>query len=168
MILKKHSKRIVGFAPIADKNSKVLILGSMPGVKALQVREYYGNPQNHFWKVMTALLGAKANLSYADKKKLLVKNKIALWDVVFSCQRAGSADSAMRNIRPNNFRNFFKKYANIKMICFNGQTAAKIFQRFNSDIDLPSIILPSTSPAHTIGFKRKLKGWGKILNGRSF
>ncbi len=101
---------IRSFPPIINSRSRVLILGSMPGIKSLQAQEYYAHPQNQFWKIMTALLGFELPLTYMHKKKMLLKNNIALWDVIASCRREGSLDSNIRHIRLNDFEGLFKKY----------------------------------------------------------
>lgn len=155
---------IRSFPPIINSRSRVLILGSMPGIKSLQAQEYYAHPQNQFWKIMTALLGFKLPLTYMQKKKMLLKNNIALWDVIASCRREGSLDSNIRNIQINDFEGLFKKYRNLKAICCNGNTALRLFKKSFSDHDLPLFLLPSTSPAHTKSFAWKTGQWKLLLS----
>ena len=100
---------VTGFPPIADNNAIILILGSMPSIKSLEQQQYYAHPRNSFWFIMTTLLGDKSDLDYAERKALLLHNKIALWDVLNTCQRKGSLDSSIKNetIVVNDFNKFF-------------------------------------------------------------
>lgn len=155
-------KKIVGFPPIINKSSQVLIIGSMPGVQSLKVQEYYGNPRNQFWKIMGSFFGQPQWESYEQKKKMLLQNKIALWDVIRSCRREGSLDAHVQDVCVNDFGRLLKKYPQVKVIFCNGQKAFELFTRFHKDIDLPVFCLPSTSPAHTMSFSEKLTQWRKV------
>ena len=139
------------FLPNIDKNSEVLILGSMPGIKSLEEQQYYAHPQNRFWKLMGKCCNCKdlAKKIYPEKLKILLKNKIALWDVIATCNRDGSLDSNIENEIPNDIPKLLKKY-NIKRICFNGNKSYLSFKKY-----FPQILeqyncykLPSTSPAN--------------------
>lgn len=139
------------FLPNIDKNSEVLILGSMPGIKSLEEQQYYAHPQNRFWKLMGECCNCKdlAKKIYPEKLKILLKNKIALWDVIATCNRDGSLDSNIENEIPNDIPKLLKKY-NIKRICFNGNKSYLSFKKY-----FPQILeqyncykLPSTSPAN--------------------
>ena len=139
------------FLPNIDKNSEVLILGSMPGIKSLEEQQYYAHPQNRFWKLMGKCCNCKdlAQKIYPEKLKILLKNKIALWDVIATCNRDGSLDSNIENEIPNDIPKLLKKY-NIKRICFNGNKSYLSFKKY-----FPQILeqyncykLPSTSPAN--------------------
>ena len=94
---------------------------------------------------------------------MLTSNHIALWDVVRSCRRSGSLDSHLRDVKVNNIKRLIKKHATLKAIFCNGQTSYKLFKRYNGDIALPVLALPSTSPAYTLSFNEKFVQWRKIL-----
>ena len=155
--------RITGFPPVVNKSSKVIVLGSMPGVESLRVRQYYAHPRNQFWGIMSRLLKYGNVEKYADKKKMVLKHRIALWDVIDSCKRSGSLDSNLRDVKVNNFRRFLKRYSNIRTVFCNGQAAFHLFKRHCGSIDLPIFCLPSTSPAHAVPINRKLRQWRMVL-----
>ena len=157
--------RIQSFKSFVDKKSKILILGTIPGPEALRRQEYYGFPGNHFWKIIFKLFNIQKPLSYKEKKKLLKKHGIALWDVFQSCERDGALDSAIRNHKVNDIHGLLKKYPNIKNIFFNSRTSEKIFQKKFPDFDeIPTQYLPSTSPAHaSLSLQKKMKAWSVIL-----
>lgn len=140
------------FSPHIDKNAKILVLGSMPGVKSLQAQEYYAHPQNRFWKLIGIICGCEklADEGYAKKLKILQENGIALWDVIGFCTRNGSLDSDIENEKPNDIEGLLKKFGNIKTICLNGNKAYSAFKKY-----FPKMIekyccykMPSTSPAN--------------------
>ncbi|MCI9844878.1 DNA-deoxyinosine glycosylase [Flavobacterium pectinovorum] len=153
------------FAPIASNDATVLILGTMPGTKSLETQQYYGHAQNNFWRFMFEILNEDFTQDYENKKTLLIKNKIALWDVLQFCERIGSLDSAIKNEVPNDFEQFLRQHPNIKTILFNGQKAAAFFKKHVSvkDNKYQFILLPSTSPANAgKPFESKLNEW-KII-----
>lgn len=154
--------RIFSFPPIADSNASVLVLGTMPGIKSLEAGQYYAHPQNQFWKIMFALFDLPFDAQYDHKKSLLLENHIALWDVLKACEREGSLDSMIRNDEGNDFTTFLEDHKKIHTIIFNGQKAAQLFRRYEPGIQLNSIVMPSTSPAHTTSFIRKLEGWQQL------
>lgn len=140
------------FKPSIDDNSKVLILGSMPGVKSLKEQQYYAHPQNRFWKVMGSICNEPklSELDYETKLKLLLNNNIALWDTIKSCKREGSLDSDIQNEKPNKIPELLKQFPKIKVICLNGNKAYSAFNKY-----FPKLLkqydcykLPSTSPAN--------------------
>lgn len=140
------------FKPNIDENSKILILGSMPGVKSLEEQQYYAHPQNRFWKVMGMFCNTKnlPDLNYKNKLKVLLNNKIALWDVIESCNREGSLDTDIKNEIPNNIPDLLKQYPNIKGIIFNGGKSYSAFKKH-----FPKLLkqykcykMPSSSPAN--------------------
>jgi TDG/mug DNA glycosylase family protein len=160
-----------GFAPISDASSRVLILGSLPGQTSLAAGQYYAQKQNAFWRIIGHLTATPADLSYEKRKQLLMKNRIALWDVCAAAERKGSLDSNIRlsTVVANDFDAFLKTHKKIRLICFNGQFAERLFRRqvlTNLSISVEKIrleILPSTSPAHAaMPFEEKLEQW-KIL-----
>ncbi|MCQ5184185.1 DNA-deoxyinosine glycosylase [Phascolarctobacterium faecium] len=140
------------FDPVADTDSRLLILGSMPGVRSLQMQQYYGHPQNRFWPLVTMLLGyAEVPWDYADKKQMLLDNSIALWDVLGYCEREGSLDSDITCEQPNDLAGFLQNHPQIHTICCNGGKAAAAFKKYTRQLDLQRItvhFLPSTSPAN--------------------
>ena len=119
-----------GFPPIAKSDAKILILGSMPGVKSFEKNQYYANPRNAFWSIMVKLLNSDEELNYQQRKQLLTNNRIALWDVLKSCYREGSLDSNIDHstIIANDFNLFLSKKKQIKTIFFNGGETEKLFK----------------------------------------
>lgn len=157
--------RIFSFPPIIDNNSKVLILGSIPGVKSLEKQQYYAHPQNKFWKIIFTLFHEEFTEDYSEKIKILKKYHIALWDVIDSCERKGSLDSEIRNEEANQIAELLEKYPNIEAIFCNGGKSYKNLKKILSkDFKIPIFLMPSTSPLHTIPFERKLQVWKKILS----
>lgn len=140
------------FLPNIDKKSEILILGSMPGVKSLDEQQYYAHPQNRFWKLLGKFCHTDnlADLSYKNKLQILLKNKIALWDVIQFCNRDGSLDSNIQNETPNDIWNLLKQFPNIKVICLNGNKAYSSFKKYFPEIleQYKCYKLPSTSPAN--------------------
>ncbi|MCD0468832.1 DNA-deoxyinosine glycosylase [Flavobacterium sp. JAS] len=153
------------FQPITNNDAKILILGTMPGTKSLEINQYYGHNQNNFWKFMFTILQEDFSRDYEMRKALLQKNNIALWDVLQYCERVGSLDSAIKNEIANDFETFLKQHSNIKAIIFNGQKAAAFFKKYVSlEKSYQLITLPSTSPANaSITFESKLDQW-KIIS----
>lgn len=130
--------------PIYDKDSQILILGTMPSVKSREVKFYYGHPQNRFWKIMENLFEEEI----IDKKAFLLKHHIALWDVLESCEIKGSSDSSIQKEKPNPIPDLLPK-TQIKAIFTTGKTAHKFYQKyFKTTISIPEINLPSPSPAN--------------------
>ena len=160
----KDNLKIYSFKPVIDNKCKVLILGSMPGGESLRKSEYYGYERNAFWKIMFDLLEVESTDCYDAKKHMLLKNNIALWDVIESCEREGSLDSAIKNIKANNFISLYEKYQGIKHVFFNGAKAYDTYKRLIGFDDLRSYVrLPSTSPAHAVKYKTKLDAWRKVI-----
>ena len=152
------------FSPISSNNSKILILGTMPGTKSLELNQYYGHNQNNFWKFLFTIFNEDFSNDYETKKALLLKNKIALWDVLQYCDRIGSLDSAIKNEIANDFETFLKQHPKINTILFNGQKAAAFFKKCVHLKETYTLItLPSTSPANASkSFQSKLDEW-KII-----
>ncbi|MEZ0184252.1 MULTISPECIES: DNA-deoxyinosine glycosylase [Flavobacterium] len=149
------------FAPISSVNSTILILGTMPGTKSLELNQYYGHNQNNFWKFLFTIFNEDFSNDYEIKKAFLLQNKIALWDVLQHCERVGSLDSAIKNEIANDFETFLKQHPNIKTILFNGQKAAHFFKKYVKLQDTYQLItLPSTSPANASkSLQSKLEQW---------
>ena len=157
------SQKLVGFPPVVGQFPKIMILGSMPSVESLRRKQYYGLVRNQFWKILENLLKSDALNNYEDKKRMLMSNHIALWDVVYSCRREGSLDSNLRDIELNDFNGLIKKHTMLKAIFCNGQTSYKLFKQYHGEVSIPIVALPSTSPAYTLSFDEKLFEWRKIL-----
>lgn len=157
-----------GFAPAARPDAHSLILGSMPGVASLNAQEYYAFERNAFWRIMGELYGAGPEQDYAVRLEILTANHIALWDVIQTCHRPGSLDSAIATdgMITNDFSGFFEQHPHIRHVYFNGQKAASLFKKRV----LPGLersfeyqTLPSTSPAHAArSFAAKLEAWSVI------
>ncbi|CAA7387422.1 DNA-deoxyinosine glycosylase [Chryseobacterium fistulae] len=157
--------RISSFPPIIDDHSRILILGSIPGIKSLEKQEYYAHPQNKFWKIIFELFGEELTMDYTEKINMLKKKQIALWDVIDSCERKGSLDSEIRNEEANQIIELLEKYPNVKTIFCNGGKSYKNLQKIiGNNFKTPFYLLPSTSPLHTISFERKFESWKLILN----
>ena len=155
--------RISSFPPIVDKSSKILILGSVPGVKSLQMQQYYAHPQNNFWKLMFHLLDTEFSSDYTTRLQLLKKHHIALWDVIESCERKGSKDTDIKSEIDNDIQELINSHPNIKIIFCNGQKSYKnLVKVVGKNFIIPIVVLPSTSPLHTIKFEEKLEQW-KII-----
>jgi len=156
--------RISSFPPIIDKNSEILILGSIPGIKSLEKQQYYGHPQNKFWKIIFELFNEEFTEDYEKRIAVLRKYNIALWDVIDSCERKGSLDSEIKNEEANQIPELLEEYPNIKAIFCNGGKSYKNLQKLlGKNFRIPIYLLPSTSPLHTVSFERKFEDWKKIL-----
>lgn len=156
---------ISSFKPIIDKNSRIIILGSIPSVKSLEYNEYYGNSRNQFWKLIYSIFNEEVENEYSKRIKFILRHKIALWDVISDCFREGSLDTSIKNATVNDFDTLFKTYPNIQYIFFNGSKAENLFVKNIDDklIDGKHLFrLPSSSPARTIPFEEKIKYWKKI------
>jgi len=160
---------IQSFPPVVDQNARVLILGSIPGKASLEAGQYYAHPRNQFWPIMAELLGSSSLSDYAAKIRMLLDARIALWDVMKSCYRPGSLDTAIakETIVANDFQGFFGAHPHIRHVFFNGVAAEQAFCRLvlpelNGDT-LTLQRLPSTSPAHAaLSCQQKLQNWHVI------
>jgi hypoxanthine-DNA glycosylase len=154
------------FAPIIGDGAHTLILGNMPSVISLDVRQYYGNPRNAFWRILGAIFGFAADDPYERRTAALQTRGVAVWDVLQSCRRVGSLDSAIEpdSMVPNDFGRLFEAHTTINRVFFNGAAAEKNFDRFvRVAPDLRYRRLPSTSPAQTMRFEEKLAVWREAL-----
>ena len=151
---------LTGFQPETGDTPRVLILGSFPSVQSLRHTEYYGNPQNHFWKIMESLFGIDHRLPYQNRVALLTGHHIALWDVVCSCTRKGSADEKIKEPVINDIGGFLATHPTVQLIVLNGTAAGRYYHRTNPAPAVGSTILPSTSPANTrYTLAEKIKAW---------
>ena len=149
--------------PLFDKNSKTLILGSFPSVKSRENEFFYGHKQNRFWKVVASILEEKIPQTTEEKKRLILSNNLALWDVIGSCEIEGSADSTIKNATPNDLTVILDN-APIEKIFVNGKTAMKFYEKYIKPlIQRDAILLPSTSPANAVFSTEKLIEKWKII-----
>ena len=155
------------FEPIYNAESRVLILGSFPSVKSREQMFFYGHPQNRFWKVMSAVFGSKIPISIEEKRKFLLENRVAVWDVIASCEITGSSDSSIKNVVANDISKILEE-ADIKQIYVNGKTAEKYFNRYTKkSIGREAIVLPSTSPANAAwSMDRLVEAWKVVKECR--
>jgi hypoxanthine-DNA glycosylase len=158
---------VASFSPIVSERSRLLILGSMPGVVSLKAGRYYAHPRNSFWHIMGELFGAGRSLPYEERVERLQSVGVALWDTLQACSRPGSLDASITEDVANDFSAFFAKYPNITHVFFNGRKAEAAFRRYA----LPSLPeehhiftrLPSTSPAHAaMRLKAKVQAWSVV------
>jgi hypoxanthine-DNA glycosylase len=157
------------FPPIADERARVLVLGSMPGVASLGAGEYYAHPRNAFWPIMGELFGAGPELPYAARRERLMAAGVAVWDVLKSCRRLGSLDTAIEreSEEANDFAKLFASHPAVRLVAFNGQKAESAFRRHVLPVlddatreRLTFVRLPSTSPAHAgRSLAVKLEAW---------
>ena len=134
-------------APVYDENSRILILGSFPSVKSREAAFFYGHPQNRFWRVLAAVLGEETPRTVEEKKALLLRRGVALWDVIASCEVAGSSDASITNVVPNDLARIMDAAAIRRIFC-NGGTAHRFYRRYDEAAWGGAEVLPSTSPAN--------------------
>lgn len=157
------------FAPVYNTESKVLILGTFPSVKSRENQFYYGHPQNRFWKVTAQIIGEDVPSTIEEKKTMLLRNHIAIWDVIKSCRIIGSSDSSIQDVVVNDFTDILAK-APIEKIYANGGKAYELYEKYAHECTKREIIkLPSTSPANAaFSVDRLCEQWRQILEGNLF
>lgn len=150
--------------PLFDKNSEILILGSFPSVKSREECFFYGHPQNRFWKIIARVLNEETPGTIQEKKAMMQKHNIAMWDVIYSCEIEGSADSTIKNVVPNDL-NVILETAKIKRIYVNGKKAEAMYKKYTEKkTGIKATVLPSTSPANAAWNEDRLfEEWKKIL-----
>lgn len=154
--------QIHNIEPVFNKNSKILILGSFPSVKSREQQFFYGHTQNRFWKVISSLTNEELPKTIEEKKDLLLRNNIAVWDVIKLCDITGSSDSSITNVVPNDIYIILNN-ANIKAIYANGEKSYSLFKKYFGELKVTK--LPSTSPANAqYSFERLIEEWKVILN----
>lgn len=151
--------------PVVFTNSKTLILGSFPSLKSFENKFYYSHKRNQFWTILSTVYDLPTNTK-DEKIELLKIAKIALWDMVASCERTNSADSNLKNCIPNDIEEFLKGYLNIERIFFTGRTAEKLYIKHFRHLNVSTALLPSPSPAYaTMKLEEKVERWKEyILN----
>lgn len=151
---------LYGFAPVIASSSRLLILGSFPGVASLQQHAYYAHPQNQFWRLLSEICAVNlTQLSYPERLQCLLQHHIGIWDIYASCERQGSLHSAIRHGSYNRFDTLRQHYPQLQKLCFNGKTAAKV-ERYLQQLGYQTQTLPSSSPAYAaLSFNAKLEIW---------
>lgn len=151
------------FDPVFDKNAKILILGTFPSVKSREQHFYYGHPKNRFWKLLALLLNDSCPLTITEKKDFLHKHKIAVWDVIESCDIIGSSDSSIKNVIPADINSVLQQ-TDIHAIFANGTKAYDLYQKYAfPQTQFPITRLPSTSPANAAFSLEKLQDNWKVI-----
>ena len=154
------SEPLQGLAPVIARASRLVILGSFPGVASLRAQQYYGHPRNHFWPLVGTLLGLDlATLPYAKRLAEMRRRGLGLWDVYASCRREGSLDSAIQDAVFNDLASLKRRAPGLQLIAHNGAESARA-RRHTEALGLPVLRLPSSSPANASwSFERKLAAW---------
>lgn len=162
--MKQYTHIVHSFEPVFDSRSRVLILGTLPSVLSREANFYYGHPQNRFWKVTAALTGKALPKTTDEKRQLLLKSGIAVWDVIAECDIIGSSDASIKNPVPTDLSVILRS-ADIRAIFANGATAARLYNKHQRSITGREIIaLPSTSPANAAwSLDRLTDKWSEIL-----
>ena len=153
------------FEPVYDKASEILILGTLPSVKSRENNFYYGHKQNRFWKVLATLLKEPVPDTIEEKKAMLLVHRIALWDVIQSCDIKGSSDSSIKNVQPTDIGMILEK-TNVTQIYANGNKAGQLYKRYQFPVTgIEATVLPSTSPANAAwSLARLCEAWKTILH----
>lgn len=155
-----------GFPPVVDEKVTTLLLGSFPSAASLKKGQYYGHPQNHFWRLVGAAIGEPLpEMDYEQRLRTLLRHRIGLWDIIGACKREGSLDSKIRNSRHNDFSRVINVAKKLRRVCFNGKTAGRMEPLFAGQ-GYETIVLPSSSPANTTRFEAKLKQWRRITRNK--
>jgi hypoxanthine-DNA glycosylase len=156
--------RLQGLAPVLDASTRVLVLGSFPGVASLRARQYYGHPQNQFWKILGALWQLPLlSMTYPERVAALLKHRLGVWDVYSACEREGSLDANIRNAEVNDFDGVLRSCPQLEAIAHNGGESFRHVQH-TKKLGVPVYKLPSTSPANASwSFDRKLAAWSEVL-----
>ena len=144
------------FAPLYDASSRILILGSLPSVKSREQMFFYGHPANRFWRVMAQVLEEEVPVTIQEKKDMMLRHHIALWDTIYSCDIRGSSDSSIRNVCPTPLL-IITEQSRITQVFCNGAVSGKYYAKYQEkETGIPAIILPSTSPANAAWSEQKL------------
>jgi TDG/mug DNA glycosylase family protein len=168
---KTNAPLVCSFPPIAARGARVLILGTAPSIASLAKQQYYGHPQNAFWRIMGQLFGADRELPYEERKRIVTDQGVAVWDVFRECYREGSLDTSIHveSESPNNIAGFLGRHRNVHSIFFNGGKSETAFRRHAlQDVsalgrEISYTRLPSTSPAHAgRTFEQKLSAWRAV------
>ncbi len=156
---------LISFSPVVGPDTRLLIIGSMPGEASLRAQEYYAYKYNQFWRIIFDLFeNGREPKNYQDKLSVILKRRLGLWDTLAACERSGSLDSRIKNRVPNDFPALFAQYPRIHTLLFNGTAAFNFYKRAFGTPDKNFYRLPSTSPAHaTRSYAEKLTLWRAAL-----
>jgi hypoxanthine-DNA glycosylase len=154
-----------GLAPVIAPDTRLVVLGSFPGVASLAAQQYYGHPRNAFWRLLSALWGEDlVGLDYAGRLAALRRHRVGLWDVYRACERAGSLDSAIRQPEPNDLARLRVLAPGLRAVAHNGAESARS-RRLTEALGVDVHVLPSTSPANASwSFERKLAAWRAVFS----
>lgn len=152
--------------PFFDAESEILILGSFPSVKSREQMFFYGHPQNRYWKVIAAVFDDSVPVTVPEKKAFLAKHRIAMWDVIGSCDIEGSSDSSIKNVSANDLSQILYN-SKVERIFVNGKTAEKYYKKYTEPVTgIKAICLPSTSPANAMcSLEQLISIWKDNING---
>ena len=151
------------FEPIYTPQARILIVGSMPSVKSLEQAQYYAHPRNAFWRILFDIFSEPLTLDYERKKALIREHGLALWDTAAICEREGSLDSDMHDVVYNDFSTLYKVCTDIRTVLCNGATAHSLFLKSGYAGERRVVRMPSTSPAYTLPYEKKLALWKREL-----
>ena len=148
-----------GLPPVVDSGTRVLVLGSFPGVASLAAKQYYAHPRNHFWPIMAAILDEPlGELAYTARLERMRARGVGLWDIIVACHRVGSSDTAIRNAERGDVERIHRIARSLAVVCFNGNTAASAEPAWR-EAGCTTLRMPSTSPAYTRPLAEKLAAW---------
>lgn len=151
------------FEPIYTPQARILIVGSMPSVKSLEQAQYYAHPRNAFWRILFDIFSEPPTLDYERKKALICGHGLALWDAAAICEREGSLDSDMHDVVYNDFSTLYEVCTDIRTVLCNGATAHSLFLKSGYAGERRVVRMPSTSPAYTLPYEKKLALWKREL-----
>ena len=159
--------RLLGLPPLVCADTRLLVLGSFPGAASLAAQQYYGHPQNQFWRILQAIYASNAysmgGSSYEYRSNWMLSHGVGLWDVYASCEREGSLDSQIRNAEVNDFAALRQRCPQLRAVAHNGAESFRHTARLEN-LGLPTVRLPSTSPANASwSFERKLAAWREVF-----
>ena len=162
--MSERARQVHLYRPVYDENSRILVLGTFPSVKSRENGFFYGHPQNRFWRVLAAVTGEETPLTIGEKREFLLRNRIALWDVIASCDIVGSSDASITNVVPTDIREILS-VSPISRIYANGVTAKRLYDRYQRrQCGREIILLPSTSPANASWTLQMLvEKWAELL-----
>ena len=153
------------FEPIIFNDTEIIILGSLPGKKSIELNQYYGHPRNRMWTILSKIINSEISTDYASKKLFLKKHKIGLWDVAHSAERKGSLDSNIKKEIPNDVDSILINYPSINVIGFNGKKSESMYKKFfKLNRSIKYVSLPSSSPANmAISFEDICLRWIELF-----
>ena len=159
---------LAGFGPVVGPRTRLMVLGSFPGVASLAQQQYYAHPRNQFWPILGAVLGEPlAGLDFEERYRRVLAHRVGIWDVLGACRRQGSLDADIRDAAANDFELLARLAPGLARVLFNGRTAGRFEPAFRRQ-GYETVVLPSTSPAFAgMRFEDKLREWRAALEGGS-